>query len=486
MKSPKSTKSLRSIRSARSGNTENIFHDDICDLDNMLVMACAKFNCPYAVSVKKEIRQDDYYKALKQADNKTKSKRISLMPEHKVPESTVDVPTHSDQASSVTPSVSYTNNIATTFVYDNYHTLTEIKITKVSQVPDILLKIFGLLVPYYKNLVRLSITNCGIDMYTIHELGKMLNVSTITEICLDGSPLASCDYSILLRSSLRNLSLCRCKVNDEACEIIASKLHHAAAADNLLLLNLSSNHITDEGAKYFGGALRTNRHLRYLNLADNHITDGGACYLLDVLIEFPLTYDEILNMRRRRLDYFKCRNTLYSKYLEGHCKRSYDQISQSTSSKRKKTSTTTLKSKSSARKEKERPSSGSAIEDFIKTKAEMMLTEVMGSFQDPFHPHCTKNVDGYKYYYGNMTLASLNLAYNNLSYITIKKLYKVILYQNSIRKTINGGLVKVVVDGNNMPISCTEMTDINDLMAKNTGQTGKNLELLRWRSRAIK
>ncbi|XP_046972364.1 leucine-rich repeat-containing protein 71-like [Vanessa cardui] len=484
MKSPKSTKSLRSIRSARSGKSENIIHDDVGDLDNMLVIACAKFNCPYAVSVKKEIRQDDYYKALKQADTKVKSKRISLMPEHRVPESTVDVPANSDQAASVAPSVSYTNNITTTFIYDNYNTLTEIKITKVSQVPVILLKIIGLLVPYYKNLVRLSITNCGIDMYTIHELGKMVNVSTITEICLDGSPLASDDYSMLLRSSLRYLSLCRCKVNDEACEIIASKLHHAAAADNLLLLNLSSNHITDEGVKYFGCALRTNRHLRYLNLADNHINDDGASYLFDVLIEFPLTSDEILNMRQKRLDYFKYRNTLYKKYLDKYCKGSFDQISQSTSSKRKKTSTTTLKSKSSARKEKERPSS--VIEEFVKTKAEMMLAEILGPLQYPFLPHSIKKIDGYIYSFGNMTLASLNLAYNNLSYISIKKLYKVILYQNSVRNITQGGLVKVVVDGNNLPTSCMEMADINELMTKMIGQLSKNVDLLPRRSRAMK
>ncbi|XP_050355210.1 uncharacterized protein LOC126776605 [Nymphalis io] len=460
MKSPKSAKSLRSIRSARSGKSENFFQDDV----------------------------DDYYKALKQADIKNKPKRISLMPEQKLPESTDDIPAHSNHTASLTASSSsYINKITTTFVYDNYNTLTEIKITKVSQLPQILLKIIGLLIPFYKNLVRLSITNSRIDMYVVHELGKILNVSTITEICLDGSPLASDDYSMLLGSRLRNLSLCRCKVNDVACEIIASKLHHAADADNLLLLNLSSNHITDEGAKYFGGALRTNRHLRYLNLADNHITDDGACYLLDVLIEFPLTHDEILNMRRRRLDYLKYRNTLYTKYLEEHCRASHDQISQKFSMKRKKTSTTTLKSKFSTRKEKERPSSASTTEDFIKTKAEMMIAEILGPFQDPFHSHYTKNVKGYIHSFGNMTLASLNLAYNNLSYITIKKLYQVIVYQNSVRSSVLSGLVKVVVDGNNMPISCTEITDIEDIMTKNvSGQTGKNLEAIRRKSRAIK
>lgn len=399
---------------------------------------------------------DEYYKSLKQTESKIRSKRMSLVTQKKTQESSPVDLAHSDQTPSLTAtSTSYVNGIAITLMYDQYNSLTELKITNIKQLPQILLKIIGLLIPHYRNIASISISNCGINMYIIYELGKMLHVSTITDLCLDGSVLRSPDYSMLFESkNLRNLSLCRCKIYDDACEIIASKLHHTATADNLLLLNLSSNHITDEGVKYFGDALRSNRHLRYLNLADNHISDYGAGYLLDVLIEFPLTCDELLGMRRRRLEYFKLKQTLYLKYLAECCNNSVDQISvisRKSSSKRRKTSTTTLKSKSS-RKEKERPSSSSANEDFSKIKADMMTAEILGPFIDPFDSDSVKNADGYIYSFGNMSLASLNLAYNNLSYLTIKKLYQVLFYQDVMSNSNQKGLIKVLLDGNNVPV----------------------------------
>ncbi|CAH2095473.1 unnamed protein product [Euphydryas editha] len=491
MKSVRSTKSLRSIRSAHTARSGKIIDNNMQSLDNMILIACAKFNCPYTVTVKKETKQDEYYKSLKQTETKSRSKRINLLSQKKIQESSPDDLAYSDQTPSLTTtSSSHVNNVAITCMYDQYNTLTELKISNVKQVPHILLKIIGLLIPHYRNIVTININNCGINMYIIYELGKMLHASTITELCLDGSALSSNDYSMLFESkNLRNLSLCRCKIYDDACEIIASKLHHTATADNLLLLNLSSNHITDEGAKYFGNALRTNRHLRYLNLANNHISDYGAGYLLDMLIEFPLTHDEILNTRRRRLDYYKLKQTLYAKYLEEYCNNSIDQISviSRKSSKRRKTSTTTLKSKSSGRKEKERPSSANAKEDYVKMKAEMMTAEILGPFIDPFDSDFVKIVDGYIYSFGNMALASLNLAYNNLSYLTIKKLYQVLLYQNVMRNPNQKGLIKVVLDGNNMPVNCTEITAISDLMARNTWQLSSRIsEVIRRKSRSLK
>lgn len=138
----------------------------------------------------------------------------------------------------------------------------------------------------------------------VYELSKILNASTITELCLDGSSVSVADYTMLLETTkLRYLSLSRCYMQDEACKSIAAKLHFKESAQNLLLLNLSSNRLTD-----ISYALRTNKHLRYLNLADNHITDCGAGQILGILTEFPWSYDEILDMRRRRFEYLKRRN----------------------------------------------------------------------------------------------------------------------------------------------------------------------------------
>ncbi|KAJ8711839.1 hypothetical protein PYW08_008793 [Mythimna loreyi] len=70
------------------------------------------------------------------------------------------------------------------------------------------------------------------------------------------------------------------------------------AEPTLLVLNLSSNHITDVGAKHLAEALRNNRHLRYLNISDNHVGDDGAKFIFEVLAEFPLNNNEIQDKKR--------------------------------------------------------------------------------------------------------------------------------------------------------------------------------------------
>ncbi|XP_045779263.1 uncharacterized protein LOC123876901 [Maniola jurtina] len=470
-KSMRSVKSL-SIRSIRSSGVEKAFREekkgngDIHSFDKILIMACKKFDCPYIVNVPKQVKPD-YLKNFKQANIKLRSKRISVLSEHlPVPnESDIKIERKSSSRSSIKTeyiSIEPLPIITVTMVYDNYNTLTEILITKMKDVPRSLLRIFHLLLPYYRNLVRITISKCEINMYTIYKLGKILETSTITEVCLDDSPVAGANYAMLLETTkLRYLSLCRCNIGVEACKSIAAKLHYAASAQNLLLLNLSSNRITDEGAKHISNALRNNRHLRYLNLADNHITDCGAGQILDILIEFPLTSDEIIIMRRRRLEYWKRRNDIYAKCLAQLCHKKVNDVSQlRKKSPRRKISSTSLKNKSSVRKEKD------ADDDYIKTKAEMLTTEVVGPFEDPFRSETIKHIDGHVYSIGNMTLSYLNLAYNNLSYLSVRKLQNVIKYQNNYKSS--GGLIKVVIEGNKLPISCPELTNVDEMMARNS------------------
>ncbi|XP_039760352.1 leucine-rich repeat-containing protein 71-like [Pararge aegeria] len=479
VKATKTTRSIRSIRSNRSG-LEKAFREetkgdgDVHSFDNMLIMACARFQCPFTVTVTKETKQD-YIKILRQANPNLKPRRISVMPQIRVPPE-LDVKSSTRTgllASTDSVSSERVNAINVTMVYDNYNTLMEILITKVMDVPRALLRIISLLLPYYRNLTRITICKCGINMYSIYELSKVLCASTITEVCLDGSPVLGADYTMLLETTkLRYLSLSKCNIQDDTCKLIAVKLQNMCCAQNLLLLNLSTNRITDEGAKHISNALRTNRHLRYLDLSDNHITDCGAGQILDVLIEFPLTYDEMMGMRRRRFEYLKRRNELHEKYLAHIHNRPFDELSQfsrkSGQQKRKKTSLTTLRSKGSARRDKELTSS--TDDEHIKTKAEMLTAEVLGPFEDPFHPKTIKRIEGYVYSVGNMTLAYLNLAYNNLSYMCIKKLLSVIKHQNNYK---NKGLVKVVLDGNNLPISCPELAQIEELMSINRGKISR-------------
>lgn len=206
--------------------------------------------------------------------------------------------------------------------YDTLNRLAEIVLQK-ENVPTILIQFFGIILPLQPLLYRLTFKRCLLSGYCVHEISKFLSQTSITEICLDDTRIAEGNYALLLQkpSSLINLSLCRCDITDEVCEQIASTLQiEEPAGTKLACLNLSSNHITDIGAKHFGVALRTNRHLRHLNLADNRITDEGADHIFRALKDFPLTYDEIIKKRWRRFEFLKTRHSIYKKFYRNESK----------------------------------------------------------------------------------------------------------------------------------------------------------------------
>ncbi|OWR51839.1 hypothetical protein KGM_207326 [Danaus plexippus plexippus] len=457
MKSARSVRSLRSIRSTKSMVEERKAEEFTDNFDSLLVLACSKFNCPYTITVKKETKQDDYYKNLKNVDAKgrVKPRPSFVLQQDDTSKASIS---NSNNTSNLSEDYSFhVNTITVTVLYDNFNTLTEILITNRKEVPMVLMKVIRILVPFYKNLTKITISNCKIDMYIIYELSKILQRSTIDSVCLDGSAMPLGDFTMLLKTSnLTNLSLCRCSIDDIACELIASMLHCSAPADNLLLLNLSSNQITDVGVKYIANALRTNIRLRYLNLADNHIDDEGAGYILDVLIEFPLLYDEIMKMKTNRLKYLKLKNALYIKYLSEYCNRSMDDLSETHSTSKKK------KPKTTAKRDKNK-GQGWTNEESVKIRAEIMTAEMLGPYTAPFSPDTIKYNNQYYYSFGNDTLQYLNLAYNNLSYLSLKKLNKVVIYQKTLTSG-NRGLTKVVMDGNNLPISCSEIDNINHIL----------------------
>lgn len=316
------------------------------------------------------------------------------------------------------------------------------------------------------------IKQCHIDAYTIYELSKILFLTSITDVCLDGSPLHEGNYEILLNSDCRlnHISLSRCLINDEVCSHIASKLYYLGSAEaTLMTLNLSSNSITDVGAKLLADALRTNRRLRYLNLAGNHITDDGAYSLFESLMEFPLSHDEILNRNLRYMDYLKTKQALLMKYLnewDSISVNEYSQVSKKSVPKKKKSSATSLKSKQPIGQEK--PILQNVTDDSMFLKAEMLAGEVMGPFVDPFSTsYINKKDNYYTYCVGNLVLCCLNLSYNNLTFLCLRKLYSVLLHQDSHKKLNQPGLIKVLLDGNYMPNECTEIFQINEIISKN-------------------
>lgn len=412
-----------------------------------------------------------------------RSRRASQIP---ITPSTLD----SEQFEPVFDKVSYTTKpFVINSIYNALNSLSEILLNQLKSVPRKLIKLIALIAPCYRTLIKISIKRCSIDMYVIYELEKLLLTSTITDICLDDCPINGADYTLLLNTKkLKCLSLARCKINDEICEQIASTMCFEEAAQNLAVLNLSSNHISDVGVKQIGLALRHNRRLRFLNLADNHISDEGAASIFNVLVEFQLTCEEIMETRKKGMKYMRNKIELCEKILAQLDSDLVENVSQIGRKmlKKRKTSTTTLRSKSpavSARKE-EKSVSLSGPADYLKTKAELMAIEEIGVFYDPFQRHHIKIYDDIQFCTGNFALSYLNFSYNNLSYLSIKKLENVLVYQNVTKRSNQTGLIKIVIDGNNLPDSCPEFATISNLLKKTfRSHTFSDLGLRRPKSR---
>lgn len=332
-------------------------------------------------------------------------------------------------------------------------------------IPRLLLKVIALIVNFQPQLNSI-VVNRGADLYTVHELEKLLPLSNITEINLDDCPIDGANYDILFdHESLRLLSLCRCRIIDDDVKNIASKLTFPCpASKSLYVLNLTSNRITDIGAEFLGNALRSNRCLTYLNLSDNWITDDGASDILNSLQEFCLTPEEVLSSKARNISYLKKRNDLIESKIKELKEGDLERMA------RKKTGRSTP---TSVRKKKpmEREGSFQSVRDATLNSSNPNLLERalaiiqtnLGDFNDPFSSTNTIVKDETLFCLGNNTLCYLNLAFNGLSYIFLKKLLQVLTYQKQVDRR-PCGLINVSIEGNNMPVTCEEYKSIDQIL----------------------
>ncbi|KAJ0171071.1 hypothetical protein K1T71_013270 [Dendrolimus kikuchii] len=433
-----------------------------CDFDTYLPWACQQLGLNATVIVERVI-QNEYVSAVQTDRSKTKNKAKAV-------QSRTEVTSDQDRDDSRLQLYEYNANIIKIFaVYNNNGDLVEIKFDRNRQILRVVFKIINLIIQFHPHLTSITI-NRGLDKYILYELCKCLTLSNVTEVCLDNTFVPEANYNILLenQSTLKHLSLARCRIADLVVNNIAAMLvYPLPASKTLRTLNLSSNKISDEGAKSLGNILRSNRTLCYLNLADNRITDDGASSILNNLQQFPMTYDEVMSGRTRYMIFLKEKRELIKKIVIDLKAGDFDK-----KPKRKPTRPTTASSGKKGKVEKETSLRGFPemdgkslvnMEMVYLDKAEVIADDMLGEFVDPFCLSNTIVTDGISYCCGNNTLCCLNLAYNDVSFFTVKQLLSVV-YDQKLLDRKPRGLINVNIEGNNIPLSCKELAHLDNLL----------------------
>ncbi|CAD0199635.1 unnamed protein product [Chrysodeixis includens] len=413
------------------------------DLPNFVPWACYQLEAPFTVKVLVSV-QGEYLKP----EDRSKKPRRSVGP------AAAPAPSDSqDQESEIVPQCYDDTVIVLKAIMDTHAHLVELVFFRCVEIPRLLLKIIGCCLPFQSHLYRLTVRWGPLTTAGLYEFGKYLTLCQLSEVCLDDSPVAGRNYEVLLTEPnlLRSLSLARCKLDDDDCVKIAQLLEYPKPAAKLLsILNLVSNIIGDRGASALGQMLRSNRTLKYLNLAGNSISDIGAGYILKSLMEFLMTHKEIVEKRARFLDYLKLKFDVYKKCLI--------ELNQSQEEPRPVRRKTLIRS---------------AVE-VLQSRAEAMTLELVGAYCDPFTRDCTTSRGGHLYCLGNLTLTCLNLSYNNLQYSSVVLLHDVLSHQSWISSKPGTGLLRINVDGNDLPVDCDEWGYIDELLDRSQGMRSKS------------
>ncbi|KAF9815941.1 hypothetical protein SFRURICE_009839 [Spodoptera frugiperda] len=447
-----------SSRTVRSNDKLKLIDSD---LEGCLVEMFKRFRCPVAVTV------DEY-----QQQTKSASGIIEYTVKRK--QTTVTPATPYTESITMKHAQKYPKHIylAMKAVYNVQHKLVELMITNCQGmiVPRMVIQVLSVIIANYPLLTKFAIKNCCMNQDIVQDLKSMLPYSAITDVCLDDCKVSNASYGVILKAPtiVKNLSLCRCNISDSECEEIAAVLCYPEFAENhLVTLNLTSNKIGDEGAKCLADALRTNRHLRYLNLADNLIGDEGAIRIFHHLLEFRLTQDENVERRRRYFLYLKKKQEVYAECLKKLASSNIKPIREH--SKKKLMSHTTLTSREGSYQSQYRPKkilkkikNASQDSTWQNIKADMMAVEILGPFEDPFGTTSFKSINDSPFCVGNFTLSYLNLAYNNLTYQSLKILLNVVEHQMIYSTQKSCGLMKVILDGNRLPVTCEELSTIDE------------------------
>ncbi|XP_039269570.2 leucine-rich repeat-containing protein 71-like [Styela clava] len=152
-------------------------------------------------------------------------------------------------------------------------------------------------------LTTLNLWHSGLTDHTFKILTNFLPaLSNVKTIAIEGNAIPDSEpFSELITKDIpiQHLSLRNNEITDKGAEKIGKALGSLnLPSPELLTLNLSFNHISDEGAKGIAVGLRMNRVLTSLSLASNRISDSGAQAISASLQWFTLTHEEVVHRRK--------------------------------------------------------------------------------------------------------------------------------------------------------------------------------------------
>lgn len=138
--------------------------------------------------------------------------------------------------------------------------------------------------------------NCKLKEAEIETVLEIISGRSINDLMIDDNGYIPENLNALVMGpNLQYLTLNFCQLTDENVKNLAEALNIPHSV--LLMLNLASNYITDEGMHHLIKMLRLNRSLVILNVANNALTDKSCSYLSEALQKFELTHEEIVVRR---------------------------------------------------------------------------------------------------------------------------------------------------------------------------------------------
>ncbi|XP_022913564.2 leucine-rich repeat-containing protein 71-like [Onthophagus taurus] len=301
--------------------------------------------------------------------------------------------------------------------------------------------------PKFDTIRVLKLEFCQLTLPQVKAIKFLLVANpNIIDVSLDGNYIPKHPQYILGKgTNIRHLSLRFCKLTDKGVFRFKRPLQ-SPYERTILTLNLSSNLITDVGAKHLADELRTNRTLMYLNLSDNLITDVGLIHLMKTLRKFPLNHEEIVLRRQKNLHRLQLKEEIRyditkSRKSDSNLS-SVSLIKSDTSSKRSCSSARMRVATTSSQRRRSSADSHKSLESLILSK--------LPKDPYPFVYECStedKNI----YCSGNSRLQCLNLSFNKITddgLDFVKDTLRELQLQRVFAEDGENRLLKIILYGN--------------------------------------